>query len=296
MVAQGVVARRAVDRGAVARAGQGVHHHLRDPRVRAVGHQQDAVGEQDRLIHVVRDHERGLPRVRHQAQHLVLQGAAGQRVERAERLVHEQQLRPDGERAGDADALLHAARQLRRLAVGRVAEAHEVEHAARVLGHLGARPGAVARAHGEGDVAERGEPRQQRVRLEDHGAVERRAGDLAPVHDDGAGIGRFQPGEDVEDGGLAAAGVADEHDELAPLHAEPHVAEHGPVAVAPGDALDAQPGPAHRRRSSMAHSRHAIARAARPSRASSAMPTRPITRIATMMSAMLRLFHWFQTK
>ena len=39
---------------------------------------------------------------------------AGQRVERAERLVHQQHLGPVGQRAGDRDALLHAARKLAR--------------------------------------------------------------------------------------------------------------------------------------------------------------------------------------
>ena len=43
---------------------------------------------------------------------LVLHVAADQRVERAERLVVEHHLRVDGERTGDADALLHAAGEL----------------------------------------------------------------------------------------------------------------------------------------------------------------------------------------
>ena len=42
----------------------------------------------------------------------VLQVRAGQRVERAERLVEQQHLGLHGERAGDADALLHAAGDL----------------------------------------------------------------------------------------------------------------------------------------------------------------------------------------
>ena len=44
--------------------------------------------------------------------HLVLHVAADERVERAERLVVEHHLRVDRERAGEADALLHAAREL----------------------------------------------------------------------------------------------------------------------------------------------------------------------------------------
>ena len=49
-----------------------------------------------------------------QPQELVLHLAADQRIERRERLVEEPELRPDRERAGDADALLLAAGKLAR--------------------------------------------------------------------------------------------------------------------------------------------------------------------------------------
>ena len=51
-----------------------------------------------------------------QAQELVLQPLAVDRVDRAERLVHEHQRRVDRERAGDADALALAAGELGRVA------------------------------------------------------------------------------------------------------------------------------------------------------------------------------------
>ena len=53
-----------------------------------------------------------LPSVLRQLPELVLQLAADQRIERAERLVHQNDLRVGGERAGQSDALLHAAREL----------------------------------------------------------------------------------------------------------------------------------------------------------------------------------------
>ena len=52
-----------------------------------------------------------------QAQELVLQPLAVDRVDRAERLVHQHQRRVGGERAGHADALALAAGELRRVAV-----------------------------------------------------------------------------------------------------------------------------------------------------------------------------------
>ena len=44
---------------------------------------------------------------------ILAERVAGERIERAERLVHQHDLRPGGERAGDADALALAAGQLR---------------------------------------------------------------------------------------------------------------------------------------------------------------------------------------
>ena len=50
----------------------------------------------------------------------VLQVGAGLRVDRGERLVHEQHLGLVGDRAGDRHALLHAAGELPRVALGGV--------------------------------------------------------------------------------------------------------------------------------------------------------------------------------
>ena len=58
-----------------------------------------------------------------QAQELVLQALAVDRVDRAERLVHQHQRRVGRERAGHADALALAAGELRRVAVAHVAAA-----------------------------------------------------------------------------------------------------------------------------------------------------------------------------
>ena len=76
----------------------------------------DPVGEAERLGEVVRDEQDGgrqrpLPR-----QELALDGAARDRIERAEGLVHEHQRRVRGERPGHADALALAARELARQA------------------------------------------------------------------------------------------------------------------------------------------------------------------------------------
>ena len=60
---------------------------------------------------------------------VVAERVAGERIERAERLVHQHDLRPRRERAGDADALALAAGQFMRKAVAilRAVEPHQIE-------------------------------------------------------------------------------------------------------------------------------------------------------------------------
>ena len=90
------------------------HHalHLAGP----VGHHQHAVGELHRLGDVVGDQQAGLLQLVLDLQHLVAEQEARLLVERAERLVHQQDLRLRGERARDRDALAHAAGELGRIA------------------------------------------------------------------------------------------------------------------------------------------------------------------------------------
>jgi hypothetical protein len=57
----------------------------------------------------VRDEDDGLPRVGLDPADLRLQGLASRRIERAERLIHQDDVRVGRERARDADALLLAA-------------------------------------------------------------------------------------------------------------------------------------------------------------------------------------------
>ena len=81
-------------------------------------HQHHAIGEIDRLLDVVGDEgERRLFQPVH-VQDEVVHDFARLRVERAEGLVHQQDFGPPHQRAGDGDALLHAAGQLVGVGVG----------------------------------------------------------------------------------------------------------------------------------------------------------------------------------
>ena len=93
----------------------------------------------------MRDHAGGLPGVDADAPDLVLKRAARERVEGGKRLVHQQDLGLDGQRARYADTLLHAAGQLRRLLQFGTLEADQFDEAQRLRAHLVRTPVAPAR-------------------------------------------------------------------------------------------------------------------------------------------------------
>ena len=114
-----------------------------------------------------------LPSLLMDRHHRVLQVRAGQRVERAERLVEQQHLRLHRERAGKADALLHAAGDFRRPLVLGVRHLHEIEvvHDPVVALVRATWSPQNTLSTASLHVGVDGEPRQQRVVLEHHGAV-----------------------------------------------------------------------------------------------------------------------------
>ena len=121
----------------VARARQRDVERLLHDR-RALREDHDAVGEVDGLVDVVRDEQDRDAVVVADLQHEVLEVGARLRVDGGERLVHQQDLGPVGEPAGDRHALLHAARELPRVLVGEAVEADRAR--------APARPSAGARA------------------------------------------------------------------------------------------------------------------------------------------------------
>jgi hypothetical protein len=171
------------------------------------------------------------------------QGAARERIERREGLVHEHDLGLERQCARDPDALLHAARKLGwTLALG-AGEADQIDESLRVRRDIVARAPPPFRRHRIGDVAHDGAPRQQRVALEDHRAIDAGPVNHLAVDDHGALGGPVEPGQDVEHRGLAAARMADDADELAAPHRQPQILEHGGGAAAcgpeaSGDAFD----------------------------------------------------------
>ena len=128
----------------------------------AVGEEHDAVRVRGR-DRVVRHHHDRLAELLHRALHEPEDLGARPGVEVAGRLVGEDDLGPAHERARDRDALLLTAGQLRRPVREAIAQADGVDDAVepRLVG-LAARE-----RHRQRDVLERGERRDQVVRLED---------------------------------------------------------------------------------------------------------------------------------
>ena len=114
---------------------------LLDP---ALVQHDDAVGELDRLLLVVGDEDGGVAGAVVDLAQPAAELAPDLGVERAERLVEEEDARLDGERAGERHALALAAGELARIALLEAGELDEVEKLQHALADL--RRAAAARA------------------------------------------------------------------------------------------------------------------------------------------------------
>ena len=166
----------------------------------------------------MRDKQHGEAAVAHQARDLVLQAFAGHRVQRAKRFVHHDQLGLLRQAAGNLHTLLHAARQLGRefARVGRQPDGGQhLGNARRALGN-----GNAGRFKCQADVVVHRAPGQQgaAIVLEHKGHFARRPGHGLPLALDAAAAGGHKTGCRAQQRGLAAAGRANEADELAARH------------------------------------------------------------------------------
>src|SRR5580700_8475134 len=177
-------------------------------------HGADPVGQHRRLVERVSDEEHGGAGGAPQPQHFVAHQEPGLRVERAERLVEQDQARLQHERARNADALAHAARQLRRIGAGEVFESHEGQRIVDAAAYLGL--GDAAAAQAERGIVPYRQPGEAGVLLEDDANT---FGDFAAdrlAFERHRARGRpLQAGEHFEERRLAAARRPDHGEELA---------------------------------------------------------------------------------
>ncbi len=182
---------------------------------------------------IVRHHDDRLAVVAVQRLEQVENLVAGLAIEIARRLVAKQQRRIGDDRAGDADALLLAARELPRIVVGPLAEPDDRQ---RGLHALPAVCGSQLRQQQrELDVARRRQHRQQVVHLEDEPDVPRAPGrELAARERVDAIAGnldrslrrRVQPADQVEQRRLARARRPHQREKIARGDVDRHALEH----------------------------------------------------------------------
>ena len=98
---------------------------------------QNARADHDRLLDRMGDEQHGETQLIPQRQQFLLHGAPGQRVERGERLVHQQDVRLERHGARDGDAHLHAARQHVRIDVAELGELDLFDRRIGALDRLG---------------------------------------------------------------------------------------------------------------------------------------------------------------
>ena len=184
-------------------------------------------------------------------QQLVLELLAGERVERAERFVHQQDVGVVGEHARDGDALLHAAGKLARIARCGLLQADELQILRGGRLDLAARELALPRP--ERDVVAHVHPGKQRVILKHHAAIAARPRNRAAAHRDGA-VGRLlEAGDDAQQRRLPAARRADQANELSRCDRKVDAPERLDLAVAHAKALGHAGHRQRRRRRGLTH-------------------------------------------
>ena len=210
----------------VARAGQ-ANGQLGADAPWVGGQHEDAVSELDGFLDVVGDDQDRLDRelfLLPQPGQLAAQVRRGEHVKGGKRLVHQQGVGLDGQRAGEADALAHAAGQLLRIGGLEAVQADQVDHGQRPFAALLLRH--VAGLHRQLHVLLHGEPGQQGKALEDHGDARVRAVQRGAPVGNGACRGRDQAGDAAQQRRFARTGLAEQRDDLPLSQGERDAVKH----------------------------------------------------------------------
>ena len=175
------------------------------------------------------DEEAGLLFLLPGLQQLLLELGTGLCVQGAKGLIHQQHLGVYGVGPGDGHPLLHAAGKLLGVAFGELLQLHHLEVLAGDLVTL--RLALALELEAKLDVLFHREPGEKGVLLEDDAPVRARALHLLAIDEDMALGGDIQAADDVEEGGLAAAGGAHHTDKLVLVDIHIHTVEGHHLAV-----------------------------------------------------------------
>src|SRR5438128_1891282 len=197
---------------------------------------QHLVAQVDRLKGIVGDEPHRFPRLFPDAEQLRPERARGHLVEVAERFVHEEKVRLDGERPGDGDPLLHPARQRQWEFIRELVETHHRQVVQRLPSRLGG--GGASSSQGESDVVAHAPPIQQARLLEDVADSEPARVEVRVVDEHLARVGKGEPGNDIEDRRLAASRRSHHATEFLSADGESDIAKHRqPPARLTGELL-----------------------------------------------------------
>ena len=188
-----------------------------------------AVGHLAGKAHLVGDHQHGdagvgqlLHQLQHLAHHLRVQGAGG--------LIEQDHVRVHSQSAGNGNALLLAAGQALGVDVGLVGQTHTGQQLVGALGN-GFLVLQFEQAGSQFQVLLHGQVGEEVEVLEHHAHLLAHSVDVGIVHLhafklDGAGGGDLQPVQAAQEGGLAAAGGADQTHHVAAVDVDVDALEH----------------------------------------------------------------------
>ena len=182
----------------------------------AAAHHAHPVGHGQGLLLIVGDEQGGGVQPLLQRADLLAQLQPDLGVQRGQWLVQQQHARLDGQRAGQRDPLLLAARQLVRVLLGLVGQPDHVQQLGRLAAPL--RAGLLPHPQPEGHVVHRRHVREQAVALEHHAHVPAGGRDVRyvlAVHRDRPDVRGLEAGQDAQRRGLPAARGPEQRHQLA---------------------------------------------------------------------------------
>jgi len=194
-------------------------------------HHRDAVAQAERLHLIVGHVDDGRLQLLQQALELRAHLQAQQRVQVAQRLVHQQHVGVVGDGARQGHPLALAAAQLGGVALQQLLDVEQL--GGRLGPALDLGVGLVLHAQAERDVLEDGHVREDRVALEDHrdaALAHGQVGHVAAAEVDASPVHLLQPGDAAQQGGLAAAARPQQDDELAVGDDQAHVLDRDDLA------------------------------------------------------------------
>jgi hypothetical protein len=179
----------------------------------------------------VRDDQKRHAQLVLQADQLELRVFTQLLVERTQGFVEQQQFGPFDQRARERHALLLAAGQLVRFALGEAAELHEFQHGGDALGDFHLRHAVLFQT--EGYILLDVHVRKQRVGLEHHvhgPLVRRHARHVLAVYENAAGARGFEAAEHAQQRGLTAAGRPQQTKNLALINLQADIIDRFEIA------------------------------------------------------------------